>query len=261
MEIDLAGRTALVTGSTAGIGLGIARALLDCGAQVIVNGRTDERVDAALATLDHPGARGLAADVATAEGCAALATAEPDVDVLVNNAGTISITPVFETSDDDWESLFALNVMSGVRLSRHHIPRMAERGWGRVIFISSESALHIPTESVHYGMTKAAQLAVSRGMAESVPATGVTVNCVLPGPTLSELMTGMLQQQVDDGSAADLEEAGRAFIAQQRPTSILQRPADVEEVANLVAYVASPLSSATSGAALSVDGGVVRAIP
>jgi NAD(P)-dependent dehydrogenase (short-subunit alcohol dehydrogenase family) len=261
VKIDLSGRTALVTGSTAGIGLGIARALLDCDADVIVNGRTQARVDAALETLSHPSARGVAADVATAEGCAALVAAEPDVDVLVNNAGTISMTPVFETSDEDWESLFALNVMSGVRLSRHHIPRMVERGWGRVIFISSESALHIPTESVHYGMTKAAQLAVSRGMAESVPASGVTVNCVLPGPTLSELMTGMLQQQVDDGSAADIEEAGRGFIADQRPTSILQRPAEVEEVANLVAYVASPLSSATSGAALRVDGGVVRAIP
>ncbi len=261
MKIDLAGRTALVTGSTAGIGLGIARALLDCDADVIVNGRTDERVDAALASLDHPRVRGMAADVATDEGCAALIAAEPDVDVLVNNAGTISITPVFDTSDEDWESLFALNVMSGVRLSRHHIPRMAERGWGRVIFISSESALHIPTESVHYGMTKAAQLAVARGMAESVPATGVTVNSILPGPTLSELMTGMLQQQVDDGSAADIEQAGRDFIADQRPTSILQRPAEVEEVANLVAYVASSLSSATTGAALRVDGGVVRAIP
>jgi NAD(P)-dependent dehydrogenase (short-subunit alcohol dehydrogenase family) len=261
MELDLNGRTALVTGSTAGIGLGIARALLDCGAEVIVNGRTQARVDEALASLDNANARGLAADVATAQGCAALTDAEPDVDVLVNNAGTIDIKPVFETGDEDWESLFALNVMSGVRLSRHHIPRMAERGWGRVIFVSSESALHIPTESVHYGMTKAAQLAIARGMAESVPASGVTVNSVLPGPTLSELMTGMLQQRVDDGSAADLEEAGRAFIAEARPTSILERPAQVEEVANMVAYVASPLASATTGAALRVDGGVVRAIP
>jgi NAD(P)-dependent dehydrogenase (short-subunit alcohol dehydrogenase family) len=261
MQIDLSGRTALVTGSTAGIGFGTARALLDAGADVVVNGRTQERVDEALSKLGHGRARGVAADVATAEGCAALVEAEPDVDVLVNNAGTMTAAPVFETSDEDWESLFALNVMSGVRLSRHHIPRMVERGWGRVIFISSESALHIPTESVHYGMTKAAQLAIARGMAESVPASGVTVNSVLPGPTTSELMSGMLQGQVDSGEAADLDEAGRNFIADARPTSILQRPATVAEVANMIAYVASPLASATTGAALRVDGGVVRAIP
>lgn len=261
MKIDLEGRTALVSGSTAGIGLGIARGLLDAGARVIVNGRTQERVDQALATLDDDRARGVAADVATAEGCRALTDAEPDVDVLVNNAGTMTPGGAFETDDDVWESLFQLNVMSGVRLSRHHVPRMAARGWGRVVFISSESALHIPTESVHYGMTKAAQLAISRGMAESVPASGVTINAVLPGPTMSELMTGMLQERIDSGAAKDLDEAGRAFIADARPTSLLERPATVEEVANMVAYVCSPLASATTGAALRVDGGVVRAIP
>lgn len=261
MEIDLSGRTALVTGSTAGIGLAIARGLLAVGAEVIVNGRTQARVDAALEQLGHEGARGVAADVSTAAGADALIDAEPDVDVLVNNAGTITIKPVFETTDDDWKHLFDLNVMSGVRMSRHHVPRMVQRGWGRVIFISSESALHIPVESVHYGMTKAAQLAIARGMAESVPDSGVTVNAVLPGPTMSELMTGMLQEEVDSGTAGSLEEAARAFIASERPTSILRRLTSVEEVANMVVYVASPLASGTTGAALRVDGGVVRAIP
>lgn len=261
MHIDLTGKTALVTGSTAGIGLAIARGLLDAGADVVVNGRTQARVDEALATLDHARARGVAADVATAAGTDALIAAAPDVDVLVNNAGTIDIKPVFETTDADWEQLFALNVMSGVRLTRHHVPLMAARGWGRVIFISSESARHIPVESVHYGMTKAAQLAVARGFAESVPGSGVTVNSVLPGPTFSELVVGMLQGQVDSGAAASIEEAGAAFIADQRPTSILQRPTSTEEVANLVVYVASPQASGTTGASLSVDGGVVRATP
>jgi NAD(P)-dependent dehydrogenase (short-subunit alcohol dehydrogenase family) len=264
MEIDLTGKTALVTGSTAGIGEAIARGLAGAGAQVVVNGRTPERVDAAVeAIAAASGAdgrvRGVAADVGTAEGCDALIEAEPDVDVLVNNAATFEMKPVFEISDEDWTRYFETNVMSGIRLARHHTPRMVDRGWGRVVFISSESALHIPAEMVHYGMTKTAQLAVARGLAETVPGTGVTVNSVLPGPTLSEAMTGVVESSVQEGESFD--DAARRFIREQRPTSLLGRPTSTDEVANLVVYVASELSSGTTGAALRVDGGVVRAIP
>jgi NAD(P)-dependent dehydrogenase (short-subunit alcohol dehydrogenase family) len=258
MRIDLGGRTALVTGSTAGIGHAIATGLSAAGAEVVVNGRSQERVDAAVASLGGR-VRGVAADVGTAEGCAALIEAVPDVDVLVNNAGVFEPVPVFEIPDEDWLEIFETNVMSGVRLSRHHVPRMVERGWGRVMFISSESALQIPAEMVHYGMTKTAQLAIARGMAESVPASGVTINSVLPGPTMSEGLTEMLEGRREDGQS--LEDAGRAFIAEDRPTSLLGRPAEVEEVANIVVYLASPQASATTGAAVRVDGGVVRAIP
>jgi NAD(P)-dependent dehydrogenase (short-subunit alcohol dehydrogenase family) len=167
--------------------------------------------------------------------------------------------PVFQISDEDWTRYFETNVMSGIRLARHHTPRMVDRGWGRVVFISSESALHIPAEMVHYGMTKTAQLAVARGLAETVPGTGVTVNSVLPGPTLSEAMTGVVESSVRDGESFD--DAARRFIREQRPTSLLGRPTSTDEVANLVVYVASELSSGTTGAALRVDGGVVRAIP
>jgi NAD(P)-dependent dehydrogenase (short-subunit alcohol dehydrogenase family) len=264
MEIDLTGKTALVTGSTAGIGEAIARGLAGAGAEVVVNGRTQERVDAAVESIAAAAdaqdrVRGVAADVGTAEGCDALIGAAPDVDVLVNNAATFSMTPVFEITDEDWTRYFETNVMSGIRLARHHIPRMVDRGWGRTIFISSESALHIPAEMVHYGMTKTAQLAVARGMAESVPGTGVTVNSVLPGPTLSEAMTGMLEDSREEGES--LDDAAERFITEARPTSLLGRPTTTDEVANLVVFVASELSSATSGAALRADGGVVRAIP
>ena len=260
MQIDLTGRTALVTGSTAGIGKAIAAGLAAAGADVVVNGRSQERVDAAVAELVAAGgkARGAVADVGTAEGCAALLAAEPEVDVLINNAGIFRPTPVFEIPDEDWQDHFDVNVMSGVRLARHHAPRMAERGWGRVVFISSESALQIPVEMVQYGMTKTAQLAVSRGMAEALSGTGVTVNAVLPGPTLTEGVEEMLRQA---GAGEDLEAAGRDFIASERPTSLIERLATPEEVANLVVYTCSAQASATSGAALRVDGGVVRAIP
>ncbi len=267
MQIDLSGRTALVTGSTAGIGFAIAAGLLDAGATVVVNGRTQARVDRAVAALrERTGAaagavRGVAADVGTAAGCGALLAAAPDVDVLVNNAGIFEAVPVFEIPDEDWLRLFEVNVLSGVRLARHHVPRMVERRWGRVVFVSSESALHVPVEMVHYGMTKTAQLAVSRGMAEAVPASGVTVNAVLPGPTLSEGFAGFLAEEVASGRAASTEQAARDFVAAARPTSLLGRPASVEEVASMVVYLASPQASATTGAALRVDGGVVRAIP
>lgn len=264
MRVDLGGRTALVTGSTSGIGFAIAAGLAEAGAAVVVNGRDQQRADAVarvIAGLHGVGEapRAVAADVGTPEGCAALVEAVPDVDILVNNAGVFTPQPVFEIPDSEWRRHFEVNLMSGVRLCRHHVPRMARRGWGRVIFISSESALHIPAEMVHYGMTKTAQLAVARGMAESVPGSGVTVNCVLPGPTLTEGMRAML----DPGgrmSEEELDAAGRAFVAERRPTSLIGRPARTEEVAAMVVYVASEQASATTGAALRVDGGVVRAI-
>jgi len=260
VRIDLTGRTALVTGSTAGIGHAIAAGLAGAGATVVVNGRSDERVQQAVRAISSAAAaevRGVAADVGSAEGCRELLEAEPEVDILVNNAGIFGPKPVFEIPDEEWMSFFEVNVMSGVRLARHHVPRMAGRGWGRTIFISSESAVQISVEMVHYGMTKTAQLAVARGLAESVSGSGVTVNSVLPGPTSSEGVSGML---AGDGSES-VEDAGRRFIAEERPTSLIERLATPEEVANLVVYVASDQASATTGAALRVDGGVVRGIP
>ena len=263
IDIDLSERTALVTGSTAGIGQAIAIALARAGARVIINGRTEERVAEALdAIRTQTGAgdrvNGIPADVGTAAGCELLAARTGGVDVLVNNAGAIDPKPFLELKDEDWTRSFELNVMSGVRLARALLPAMLDRGWGRVVFISSESALHIPAEMVDYGMTKAAQLAVSRGIAESNPGSGVTVNCVLPGPTRTETLESMLEQERREGE--DLDSAGRRFIAEQRPTSLLGRPTSPEEVANMVAYLCSPLASATNGAAVRADGGVVRAI-
>lgn len=260
MQIELAERTALVTGSTAGIGEAIATGLARAGAAVVVNGRTQERVDSAVAriaaTAGAGDVRGVVADVGTAEGIGALLAAAPDVDVLVNNAAIFGPQPVFEITDEEWSRYFEVNVLSGIRLARHHVPRMVERGWGRVVFISSESALQIPAEMVHYGVTKTAVLAVARGIAESVPQSGVTVNSVLPGPTRSEAIEDFL-----GGEGGDVEAAGRAFISEHRPSSLLGRLISTEEVANLVVYVASEQASATTGAALRVDGGVVRAIP
>ena len=259
MRIDLSERRALVTGSTSGIGRAIAAGMARAGAEVVVNGRTQERAEtvaAEIAEANDAGGRvrGVGADVGTADGCAALIAAVPEVDVLVNNAGAFELQPVFEITDEDWTRFFEVNVMSGVRLARHHAPRMAERGWGRIQFTSSESALQIPTEMVHYGMTKTALLAVSRGMAQEVRATGVTINCLLPGPTLTEGVAAMFDAPDDD-----LEEAGRAFVASARPTSLIERLASPEEVANLSVYLASEQASATTGAALRVDGGVVLA--
>lgn len=264
MRIDLSGRTALVTGSTAGIGFAIASGLAEAGATVVVNGRTEKRVDEAIDRVrdQQPGAdlRPAVADVGTAGGVAALLEAVPRVDILVNNAGVFEPTPFGEIGDDDWQQAWDVNVMSGIRLSRAHVGAMVEAGWGRIVFISSESALHIPAEMVHYGVTKTAQLAVARGMAESYPGTGVTINSVLPGPTRSEGVSQMLASMAAD-EATSTEQAERDFIAHERPTSLIQRLAAPEEVANMVVYVCSPQASATTGAALRVDGGVVRAIP
>ncbi|MGD9572930.1 MAG: SDR family NAD(P)-dependent oxidoreductase [Thermoleophilia bacterium] len=264
MRIDLTGRVALVTGSTAGIGFAIAGGLAAAGAEVVVNGRDQARsAEAAARLADRPDVavapRGVGADVGTAEGCAGLAEAVPRVDVLVNNAGVFTPTPVLDIPDDEWQRHFEVNVMSGVRLSRAYVPGMLERGWGRVIFISSESALQIPAEMVHYGMTKTAQLAVSRGLAESFPASGVTVNCVLPGPTMTEGLHAMLDPDGTLDEAA-LDAAGRRFVAESRPTSLIGRPSTPDEVAAMVVYLASDQASATTGAALKVDGGVTRGV-
>lgn len=263
MKIDLSGKTALVTGSTSGIGRAIARGLAASGARVFVNGRKPATVDAAVAGLkkELPAAdiRPASGDVSNAAGCAAILKSLPAVDILVNNAGIFEPKDFFEISDDDWERFFQTNVMSGVRLSRGTMPGMLKRNWGRIIFISSESALHIPKEMIHYGFTKTGQLAIARGLAELTAGTAVTVNSVLPGPTRSDGVETFLQAVgAESGRSAD-QMAG-AFIKENRPTSLLQRFATVDEVANMVVYVASPQASATNGAALRVEGGIVRTI-
>jgi NAD(P)-dependent dehydrogenase (short-subunit alcohol dehydrogenase family) len=263
MKIDLTGKAAAVTGSTGGIGHAIARGLAEAGASVLVNGRSQRRVDRAVSALKQvvPGAdvSGVTADVSTSQGCARLLDAVPALDILVNNAGIYEPRDFFDIIDDDWTRLFQSNVMSGVRLSRGYLPGMLQRNWGRIIFISSESALHIPKEMIHYGFSKTAQLAVSRGLAELTAGTGVTVNAVLPGPTRSEGVEGFLQSTATRlGISAD--EVASSFMKQHRPTSLLQRFASVDEVANMVVYACSKQASATNGAALRAEGGIVRTI-
>lgn len=258
MKIDLTGKTAIVTGSTTGIGHAIAHGLAASGAVVVVNGRGQQSVDRAVAVLSRavPDAklRGVAADLASAEGCASLVRAVPAPDILVNNMGIFETRDFFDTGDADWERFFQANVMSGVRLSRAYAQGMAARGWGRVVFISSESAFNIPVEMIHYGVTKTAMVAIARGLAKRMRETGVTVNSVLPGPTLTEGMQAMLREQANGKS---IEEAAAGFIKAHRPSSITGRAATVEEVANMVVYVCSEQASATTGAALRVDGGVI----
>ncbi|HZR89660.1 MAG TPA: SDR family oxidoreductase [Bradyrhizobium sp.] len=263
MHIDLSGKTALVTGSTAGIGYAIAKGLAASGAEVVINGRGQDKVDAAVAKLKQAIAgakvRGIAADVSTAEGCDALTRALPDLDILINNAGIFEPKNFFKIPDEDWSRFFDVNVMSGVRLSRAYLSGMLKRNWGRIVFISSESALNIPTEMIHYGMTKTAQLAVARGLAKLTRGTAVTVNSVLPGPTMSEGVETFVQDLARQNGQS-LEEAAANFVKQHRPSSLLQRFASVDEVANLVVYVASKEASATNGAALKVEGGIVDTI-
>jgi NAD(P)-dependent dehydrogenase (short-subunit alcohol dehydrogenase family) len=263
MNIDLKGKTALVTGSTSGIGHAIAKGLAVAGANVVVNGRTQGKVDAAVAAIANaaPGGKiaGVAADVSTAAGCQTLAETLPDVDILINNAGIFEPKAFFDIPDDDWSRFFEVNVMSGVRLARAYMPGMLTRNWGRIVFISSESALNIPKEMIHYGTTKTAQLAVSRGLAKMTRGTAVTVNSVLPGPTMSEgvetFVKGLAKQ-----NGQSVEEAATVFVRQFRPTSLLQRFATVEEIANMVVYISSKEASATNGAALRAEGGIVQTI-
>jgi NAD(P)-dependent dehydrogenase (short-subunit alcohol dehydrogenase family) len=263
MNIQLGGKTAIVTGSTAGIGFAIAQGLAESGATVVVNGRTEQRVNQAIGKIQVEVAKaqlkGVAADLGTAEGVAQLIGQAPQADILVNNLGIFEVKPFFEISDDDWERFFRVNVLSGVRLARHYTPEMVKRGWGRVIFISSESGVQIPPEMVHYGMTKTAQLAVSRGLAETVAATGVTVNAVLAGPTLSEGAASFMEQAAAQ-SGKSFAELEKNFFKSLRPSSLLKRFATTQEVANMVVYLASEQASATTGAAVRVDGGVVRSI-
>ncbi len=263
MKIDLTGKTALVTGSTSGIGHAIAKGLAGAGASVVVNGRTEAKVDAAVAALAKalPGSklRGIAADVSTAAGCDALVEALPDVDILINNAGIFEPKGFFDIPDEDWTRFFEVNLMSGVRLSRAYLKGMLKRNWGRVVFISSESALNIPKEMIHYGLTKTAQLALSRGLAEMTRGTAVTVNSVLPGPTMSEGVETFVKDLAKQNGQS-VEEAASQFVKQFRPTSLLQRFASVEEIANMVVYVSSKEASATNGAALRAEGGIVQTI-
>jgi NAD(P)-dependent dehydrogenase (short-subunit alcohol dehydrogenase family) len=263
MDLQLDGKRALVTGSTAGIGFAIAESLANEGATVIVNGRTQRRVDEALGRLRkadfHAGLEGLAADLGTADGAKAAIAKYPELDILVNNLGIFEAKPFEEIPDEDWQRFFEVNVLSGVRLSRYHLPRMKQRNWGRIVFISSESGFQIPAEMIHYGMTKTAQIAIARGLAETTAGTNVTVNSVLPGPTASEGVTDFVEQ-MSSRQKVGRAEFERDFFRNVRPTSLLKRFETPQEIGAVVAFVCSPLSSAINGASLRADGGVVRAI-
>jgi NAD(P)-dependent dehydrogenase (short-subunit alcohol dehydrogenase family) len=260
MKIDLSGKRALVTASTGGIGYSIAKGLAEAGASVIINGRSDQSVSDAVTRLqaELPGASvsGVAADLGSAQGATALANGAGTIDVLVNNAGIYGVEDFFETDDSVWDQYWDTNVMSGVRLSRALMPAMVEKGWGRVVFIASESARNIPADMIHYGVSKTAQLGLARGLAKRLAGTGVTVNSVLPGPTLSDGLAHMLEAEVQR-SGKSLEAVAAEFVMAHRPSSVIQRAASTEEVANMVVYVCSPQASATTGASLRVDGGVV----
>ncbi|HTE23012.1 SDR family NAD(P)-dependent oxidoreductase [Flavitalea sp.] len=263
MDLQLKDKTALVTGSTQGIGYAIAKLLLAEGATVIINGRTDQRINAAISKLksEVPGANvsGLAADFSNSDEVSRLVNTLPEIDILVNNAGIFEPKPFLEIPDDEWIRFFKVNVLSGVQLSKAVLPKMLAKNWGRIIFISSESALNIPEEMIHYGATKTMQLGVSRGIAELTRNTNVTVNSILPGPTKSEGVEDFISQ-VAKSKNISKEDAEKDFFKTLRPSSIIQRFADVSEIANLVVYIASPLSSATNGAALRADGGLVKLI-
>jgi len=261
MQVDLSGLRALVTGSTKGIGRAIAVALAENGAEVAINGRKAADVNRAMAAIRTvlPEAQLVAApgDVATAEGVAAAIKASGDVDILVNNAGIFEIKDAFEIPDEDWQRLFATNVLSGVRLTRHYGPIMRDKGFGRVIFISSESGVQIPTEMIHYGFTKSADLALMRGFAQALAASGVTVNAVLPGPTRTDGVEAMFKSM---GRSLDDPQVEREFINGSRPSSIIKRLARPEEVAEVVAFLCSREASAITGSPVRADGGVVMSI-
>jgi NAD(P)-dependent dehydrogenase (short-subunit alcohol dehydrogenase family) len=260
MDLELKGKLALVSGSTAGIGLAIATALANEGARVIINGRSQSSVDAVVAKMKVEtggDVQGFAGDLSKAAVAEELARRFPKVEILVNNLGIFEPKPFEEIPDDDWMRFFEVNVLSGVRLARLFLPAMKRANWGRIIFISSESGVQIPAEMIHYGMTKAAQIAVARGLAESVAGTGITVNSVLPGPTKSRGVNDFVET-LAKSSGKSYEEFEKEFFEKVRPSSLIKRFATTEEVASMVAYVASPLASATTGAALRVDGGVVK---
>ncbi len=262
MKIELNGKRAIVTGSTKGIGLAIAKGLALSGADVIINGRSRESVEHASEELKKATGKAVQSfvgDLSLAQDCTKLTETFSSVDILVNNLGIFGERDFYDTGDDVWEQFFETNIMSGVRLSRNLTPSMIKKGWGRVIFISSESAFNIPSEMIHYGVTKTALLALSRGLAKRLAGTGVTVNAVLPGPTLSD---GMIEQLQDDikKNGKTLDQAARDYVMRMRPSSILQRPTTTDEVANMVVYIASQQASGTTGASIRVDGGVIDSI-
>jgi NAD(P)-dependent dehydrogenase (short-subunit alcohol dehydrogenase family) len=263
MDLGLHGKTAVVSGSTAGIGFAIAATLASEGANVVINGRTEARVSAALETIRRrvPDAAvlGVAADLGTSDGVKTFLQQAPEADILVNNLGIFEAKPFAEISDDDWKRFFEVNVLSGVRLTRKYLPRMLQNNWGRVIFISSESAQQIPAEMIHYGMTKTAQAAVARGLAESVAGTGVTVNSVLAGPTASEGVAGFVEGLARQQNVSK-EQIEKQFFERVRPTSLLKRFETIEEVAAVVAFIASTQATAINGAAIRAEGGVIRSV-
>ena len=263
MDLLLKGKRALVTGSTSGIGWASARELAAEGAHVVLSGRDPARLASAVARIQAEVAgavvSGVVADLSTAAGCQQLLNGAGELDILVNNLGIFEPKPFEQIGDEDWTRFFEVNVMSGVRLSRHHLPRMKARNWGRIVFISSESGICPPAEMVHYGMSKSAQLSVSRGLAETCIGTGVTVNSVLPGPTRTEGVGDFFATLARDAGQT-LEQAEHDFFKFARPTSLLQRFIEPAEIAAMVTYVCSPRSAATNGAALHVEGGVVRSL-
>ncbi|MCF6780796.1 SDR family NAD(P)-dependent oxidoreductase [Stutzerimonas stutzeri] len=263
MQIDLSGKIAIVTGSTDGIGLAIATGLARAGASLVLVGREQSRIDAALARLRADSGRddavGVVADAGTSEGCKALIAAQPEADILVNNLGIYGVRPFFDIAEDEWEQIFQVNVLSGVRLARHYAKGMQARGWGRIQFISSESALNIPTEMVHYGVSKAALQGLSRGLAKVLAGSGVTVNSILPGPTRTSGALAMIGSMAKERGVS-VSEMEALFLQENRPSTLLRRFATPEEVANLCVYAASPQASATTGAALRVEGGIVESI-
>lgn len=258
MKMDVSGKRAIVTGSTEGIGLAIAKGLVDSGALVTINGRNPEKLSAALAKLG-PNATGVVADLATVEGFATLVAAEPQADIVVSNLGISKHGDILETEDDIWDVHWQTNVMAGVRLARAYLPAMQSAGWGRLILIASETAINVPAEMIHYGVTKAAVLALARGVAKRMAGTGVTANSVLVGPTVTERVRAMVVEKFQQPGQT-FEEAMTEALMRWRPSTLLRRPSTPEEVANMVVYLASPLSSATTGAAIRVDGGVIEAV-
>jgi NAD(P)-dependent dehydrogenase (short-subunit alcohol dehydrogenase family) len=258
MDLQLQNEAALVTGATAGVGLAIAQELAREGGAVIITGRAQDKIERALDAIGN-GAKGIVADLSNAAGTEPLFARLSRVDILVNNLGVYEPKAFVDIPDDDWLRFFQVNVMSGVRLARHYLSGMLERNWGRLVFISSEAGIQTPPEMIHYGMTKSAQLAISRGLAETINGTGVTVNTVMPGPTRSEGIAQFLRNMSTNPEATDIE-VEREFFAKHRPASLLQRLIEAREIATMVAYLASPLSSATNGAAVRVEGGLLRSI-